>query len=119
VFSAASKGNSDINYDVVLRNTNGKLTEWDEKWRSEMTKAKGEGFHLSFLSFFRLYVRLFLNSFGIQATLLPVSIVKFWRKPILISRFRAAVLHPVSKLSQPAGRVPWILFRSFRMILSK
>lgn len=73
VFSAASKGNSDINYDVVLRNTNGKLTEWDEKWRSEMTKAKGEGFHLSFLSFFRLYVRLFLNSFGIQATLLPGS----------------------------------------------
>ena len=34
--------------------------------------AKGETFHFSFLSFFRLYVRLFLNSFGIQASLLPV-----------------------------------------------
>ena len=35
--------------------------------------ANGEKFHFAFLSFFRLYVRLFLNSFGIQASMVPVS----------------------------------------------
>ena len=34
--------------------------------------ANGEKFHFAFLSFFRLYVRLFLNSFGIQASMSPV-----------------------------------------------
>ncbi|EAU88286.2 priB protein [Coprinopsis cinerea okayama7 len=72
IFSTG-KGNTDISYEVVLRNCNAKLTHWDETWRAEMNKAKGEGFHLSFLTFFRLYVRLFLNSFGIQASLIPGS----------------------------------------------
>ncbi|TEB36075.1 hypothetical protein FA13DRAFT_1683361 [Coprinellus micaceus] len=70
---ASNKGNTDINYEVVLRNCNNKLTAWDDTWRKEMVQAKGETFHFSFLSFFRLYVRLFLNSFGIQASLLPGS----------------------------------------------
>lgn len=35
--------------------------------------ARGEKFHFSFLSFFRLHVRLFLNSFGIQSSMQPVS----------------------------------------------
>ena len=30
--------------------------------------ANGEKFHFAFLSFFRLYVRLFLNSFGINGS---------------------------------------------------
>ncbi|KAF5372913.1 hypothetical protein D9758_001761 [Tetrapyrgos nigripes] len=60
-----SPGN-DINHEVVLRNCNGKLTQWGETWEREMHRAGGEKFHLSFLSFFRLYVRLFTNSFGIQ-----------------------------------------------------
>ncbi|KAJ2917594.1 hypothetical protein MD484_g2758, partial [Candolleomyces efflorescens] len=70
---ASNKGNTDIDYAQVLRKCNDKLTTWDETWRAEMVKAKGETFHLSFLSFFRLYVRLFLNSFGIQASLIPGS----------------------------------------------
>lgn len=37
--------------------------------------AGGEKFHLSFLTFFRLYVRLFLNSFGIHPSMLPVSVI--------------------------------------------
>ena len=34
--------------------------------------ANGEKFHFAFLRFFRLYVRLFLNSFGIQASMTSV-----------------------------------------------
>ncbi|CAA7270167.1 unnamed protein product [Cyclocybe aegerita] len=68
-----ANSNSDINYEVVLSNCNARLTQWDNTWRHEMEKAGGEKFHFSFLSFFRLYVRLFLNSFGIQASLLPGS----------------------------------------------
>ncbi|KAI0340148.1 hypothetical protein BDW22DRAFT_1334966, partial [Trametopsis cervina] len=60
---------ADMNYDVLLRNCNGKLTQWAETWEHEMTKANGEKFHFAFLNFFRLYVRLFLNSFGIQASM--------------------------------------------------
>lgn len=66
-------GNADINYDVVLSNCNARLTKWDEDWRVELERAGGEKFHFSFLTFFRLYVRLFLNSFGIQASMLPGS----------------------------------------------
>ncbi|KAI0693888.1 fungal-specific transcription factor domain-containing protein, partial [Cytidiella melzeri] len=60
---------ADMNYDVILRNCNGKLTQWAETWEHEMRRANGEKFHFAFLSFFRLYVRLFLNSFGIQASM--------------------------------------------------
>ncbi|THV08056.1 hypothetical protein K435DRAFT_741674 [Dendrothele bispora CBS 962.96] len=60
-----SPGN-DINNEVVLRNCNGQLTQWMETWHREMHRAGGESFHFSFLTFFRLYVRLFTNSFGIQ-----------------------------------------------------
>ena len=35
--------------------------------------ANGEKFHIAFLSFFRLYVRLFLNSFGINGPMSSVS----------------------------------------------
>jgi hypothetical protein len=58
---------------VLLRNCNGKLTQWMDTWHHEMRRANGESFHMSFLSFFRLHVRLFLNSFGIQAAMSPVS----------------------------------------------
>ncbi|KAF9002012.1 fungal-specific transcription factor domain-containing protein, partial [Cyathus striatus] len=61
--------NNDINFEVLLRNCNNKLTDWDTTWRHEMERANGTKFHFSFLSFFRLYVRLFLNSFGIQSSM--------------------------------------------------
>jgi len=52
-----------------------------DTWHHEMRRANGESFHMSFLSFFRLHVRLFLNSFGIQAAMSPVS----FRDLILLS----------------------------------
>jgi hypothetical protein len=64
---------TDVNKEVLLRNCNGKLTQWMDTWHHEMRRANGESFHMSFLSFFRLHVRLFLNSFGIQAAMSPVS----------------------------------------------
>ncbi|KAI9446852.1 fungal-specific transcription factor domain-containing protein [Lactarius indigo] len=64
---------TDVNKEVLLRNCNGKLTQWMDTWHHEMRRANGESFHMSFLSFFRLYVRLFLNSFGIQAAMSPSS----------------------------------------------
>ncbi|KAF5391848.1 hypothetical protein D9757_001625 [Collybiopsis confluens] len=57
---------ADINYDVVLRNCNNQLTQWKETWNREMQRAGGDTFHISFLSLFRLYIRLFTNSFGTQ-----------------------------------------------------
>ncbi|CAK5279529.1 unnamed protein product [Mycena citricolor] len=63
----------DVNYDVVLRNCNGKLTQWSDAWSNEMKRAGGETFHFSFLNLFRLHVRLFLNSFGIQDSISPSS----------------------------------------------
>lgn len=64
---------TDVNKEVLLRNCNGKLTQWMDTWHHEMRRANGESFHMSFLSFFRLHVRLFLNSFGIQAAMSPSS----------------------------------------------
>ncbi|KAJ7285568.1 fungal-specific transcription factor domain-containing protein [Mycena rebaudengoi] len=69
----ASNDHNDVNYEVVIRNCNGKLTQWMDTWQAEMQRAGGESFHFSVLSFFRLHVRLFLNSFGIQASMSPSS----------------------------------------------
>jgi hypothetical protein len=93
----ASNGNhNDVNYEVVLRNCNGKLTQWMDNWQTEMQRGRsrphlntdalltinppagGETFHFSFLSLFRLHVRLFLNSFGIQASLAPVRPIYYY-----------------------------------------
>ncbi|KAL1722725.1 fungal-specific transcription factor domain-containing protein [Schizophyllum commune] len=64
---------ADVNYDMVLRGCNSKLTQWSEHWQHEMQRANGAPFHFSFLNFFRLYVRLFLNSFGLQESMMPGS----------------------------------------------
>nr|GAT58033.1 predicted protein [Mycena chlorophos] len=64
---------TDVNYEVVLRNCNGKLNQWSETWGAEIQRAGGDTFHSSFLSYFRLHVRLFLNSFGIQESMSPSS----------------------------------------------
>ncbi|TFY65849.1 hypothetical protein EVG20_g5247 [Dentipellis fragilis] len=69
----AGAAHNDVNQEVLLRNCNGKLTQWMETWQHEMRRANGELFHFAFLSFFRLHVRLFLNSFGIQASMSPQS----------------------------------------------
>ncbi|EIN07589.1 hypothetical protein PUNSTDRAFT_126610 [Punctularia strigosozonata HHB-11173 SS5] len=70
---SGNTSHSDVNYEVLLRNCNGKLTQWMDTWQHEMRRAGGESFHFSILSFFRLHVRLFLNSFGIQASMSPTS----------------------------------------------
>ncbi|KAG6833203.1 hypothetical protein H0H87_010266 [Tephrocybe sp. NHM501043] len=63
----------DVNYEAHLRACNQKLTEWADKWQHEMDRANGDKFHTSFLSFFRLYDRVFLNSFGIRIAVSPSS----------------------------------------------
>ena len=64
---------SDVNYEVLLRNCNMKLTQWQEFWHQQMQRASGQSFHHAFLNFFRLYVRLFLNSLGVQPYLRKCS----------------------------------------------
>jgi hypothetical protein len=64
---------ADVDYDVVLRSCNAKLTNWADQWRAEMERAGGDSFHLAFMNFFKLYDRLFLNSFGIQGSMVPNS----------------------------------------------
>ncbi|KAK7043733.1 hypothetical protein VNI00_008345 [Paramarasmius palmivorus] len=68
-FRNSSGSHTDINYEVVLRNCNGQLTMWAETWQRQMQRAGGDTFHYSFLTFFRLYVRLFTNSFGVEASI--------------------------------------------------
>ncbi|KAF8610559.1 hypothetical protein BDV93DRAFT_530461 [Ceratobasidium sp. AG-I] len=60
---------ADINYEILLRGCNSKLTQWMDLWHAEMKKAGGQMFHFSMLAFFRLHVRLFLNSFGLQSSM--------------------------------------------------
>ncbi|KAJ8078494.1 hypothetical protein PM082_012776 [Marasmius tenuissimus] len=63
---SSGSGHSDINYEVVLRNCNNQLTMWMDTWEKQMKRAGGETFHFAFLSLFRLYIRLFTNSFGVE-----------------------------------------------------
>jgi len=83
--------NADINYELVLTNCNNRLTQWDNHFQEEIKKGVktchrscyallsehaangGETFHRYFLTFFRLYVRIFLNSFAIQSSMPFVS----------------------------------------------
>ncbi|KDN51824.1 hypothetical protein RSAG8_00373, partial [Rhizoctonia solani AG-8 WAC10335] len=60
---------ADVNYEILLRGCNSKLTQWMDLWQGEMKKAGGQMFHFSMLTFFRLHVRLFLNSFGLQSAM--------------------------------------------------
>ncbi|KAI0029400.1 fungal-specific transcription factor domain-containing protein [Vararia minispora EC-137] len=64
-----STEHGDLDRAVLLRNCNGKLTQWMGFWENEMQRAKGERFHMEFLKCFRLYVRVFLNSFGLQGSM--------------------------------------------------
>ncbi|KAF8590020.1 hypothetical protein K439DRAFT_1331316 [Ramaria rubella] len=60
---------ADVNYEILLRGCNSKLVDWGELWLNEIGKVGGERFHFSLLNFFKLHVRLFLNSFGLQSSL--------------------------------------------------
>jgi hypothetical protein len=71
--TSSSSLQSDVNYEVLLRNCNMKLTQWQEFWHQQMQRASGQSFHHAFLNFFRLYVRLFLNSLGVQPYLRKCS----------------------------------------------
>ncbi|KAL0947230.1 hypothetical protein HGRIS_013347 [Hohenbuehelia grisea] len=71
--TAPATNHHDVNYDLVLRSCNGKLTQWMDTWQREMQRANGESFHFSFLRLFRLGVRLFLNSFGLTNSMSPSS----------------------------------------------
>ncbi|TCD70326.1 hypothetical protein EIP91_003955 [Steccherinum ochraceum] len=56
-----------------LRLCNGKLSQWSDTWQHEMRRAGGDKFHYAILNLFRLHIRLFLNSFGVQASMSPSS----------------------------------------------
>ncbi|KAG9124657.1 hypothetical protein FRC07_010735 [Ceratobasidium sp. 392] len=46
---------ADVNYEILLRGCNSKLTQWMDLWHAEMKKAGGQMFHFSMLAFFRLH----------------------------------------------------------------
>ncbi|KAH9951420.1 hypothetical protein B0H21DRAFT_718945 [Amylocystis lapponica] len=58
-------------HEMLLRGCNSKLNQWVETWQREMQRAHGEVFHFSFLRCFQCYVRLFLNSFGVNTSTSP------------------------------------------------
>lgn len=64
---------SDFNFDLLLGNCNGKLSQWSQHWERELQRANPERFHFSFINLFKLYIQLFLNSFGLQAAMSPAS----------------------------------------------
>ncbi|PVG02850.1 hypothetical protein CPB86DRAFT_548759 [Serendipita vermifera] len=64
---------SDVNHEILLHGCNSKLTSWMDFWDAELKRANGQPFHYSFLGFFRLHVRLFLNSLGMQSTSTPLG----------------------------------------------
>ena len=65
---------SDVNHEILLRGCNSKLTHWMDFWDTELKRANGLPFHYAFLAFFRLHVRLFLNSLGMQSPSTPVRL---------------------------------------------
>ncbi|KAF8892684.1 fungal-specific transcription factor domain-containing protein [Infundibulicybe gibba] len=67
--SKGATNHHEVNYELVLHSCNTKLGQWEDSWNREMERAGGEKFHFSFLSLFRLYVKLFLNSFGVQSSM--------------------------------------------------
>lgn len=64
---------SDVNHEILLHGCNSKLTAWMDLWDAELKRAVGQPFHYSFLGFFRLHVRLFLNSLGLQSSSTPLG----------------------------------------------
>jgi len=66
----------DASQDDHLRSCNGKLSQWMDTWQHEMRRAGGDQFHYAFLNLFRLHIRLFLNSFALQASMSPSSQLK-------------------------------------------
>ncbi|KAH9941410.1 hypothetical protein B0H21DRAFT_550934 [Amylocystis lapponica] len=69
MFSHPDMYHSPPDYSETLRNCNEKLDNWSTFWEAEMQKAGGESFHFAYLQFFQLHVRLFLNSFGVNAAI--------------------------------------------------
>ncbi|KAL6309215.1 fungal-specific transcription factor domain-containing protein [Sparassis latifolia] len=63
----------DTETDMHLKTLNSKLDQWVQHWQNEMQRAHGETFHFSFLRCFQQYVRVFLNSFGVNTSPTPPS----------------------------------------------
>lgn len=56
----------DIDFRVLLGGANRRLNEWEDYWEPQMRQAGGTEFHVNFLRLFKLHVRLFLNSLGLD-----------------------------------------------------
>ncbi|KIJ27832.1 hypothetical protein M422DRAFT_190562 [Sphaerobolus stellatus SS14] len=63
------KAPADVNYDVLLRSANHRLQQWADTWHEVLRGGPSQAFHHSLLKFFKLHVRLFLNSIGLLSHL--------------------------------------------------
>lgn len=63
-----SNGHNDVNYEVVLRNCNGKLTQWMDTWQAEMQRGR------SHLPAPQLHTELFSSWWRIISFFLPQPI---------------------------------------------
>ncbi|KAG8997533.1 hypothetical protein FRB94_007626 [Tulasnella sp. JGI-2019a] len=68
VFFMQKRGNKsyDIDFRILLGGANRRLNEWEDYWEPQMAKVGGTEFHVNFLRLFKLHVRLFLNSLGLD-----------------------------------------------------
>ncbi|EIW85297.1 hypothetical protein CONPUDRAFT_79946 [Coniophora puteana RWD-64-598 SS2] len=71
--TSADDSNYPSNVGIVLNGCNTKLDQWKSTWQTELRRANGQSFHYSFLLLFWSYIRLFLNSFGLQHRLPPAN----------------------------------------------
>ena len=88
-----SSEHGDLDRAVLLRNCNGKLTQWMGVWETEMQRANGERFHMEFLKFFRLYVRLsipqLLRYSGLASGVPPIYLSSSQHVPSFVTDFEA------------------------------
>ena len=89
--NANASRTADVNHDGTLKTCNGRLHHWSVDWKEQLERAAGgQPFHWSFINLFHVYVRLFLNSFGIRSSLSPSSRARPSLEP-LYSCFRYAI----------------------------
>ncbi len=70
VFSLVKTANAErgeLLPESLLNSCNKGLTDWVDDWEVKLDGWGGNEFHRHMLRFFRLHVRLFLNSLGLMA----------------------------------------------------
>lgn len=97
----APNGNhNDVNYDVVLRNCNGKLTQWSDTWQAEM--QRGWLYHPSISMFYSQAVQLeerrstFRSSASSGCTFASSSTVLVYNPPCLPCVYKNQTMQSMS-----------------------